>query len=179
MEIKLIISLISLLTSNVIAIAQKKTQLITNTNAETTTKQNKIMNENISTPDIIDIWSWHKEHAFVQGRVVSGTGKLVFCAGQTSVDENGKPIHPGDMAGQIKQALDNLEAVLTKGGAKLKDVVRMTYYVRDMNAFLEVNPILTKRYAEAGCYPTSTLIGVTALFHSDILFEVEATAVIK
>ena len=139
----------------------------------------KPMNENVTDPTIIDIWSWQRGHAFVQGRVVDATGKIIFCAGQTSVDENGNPINQGDMAAQIKKALDNLEAVLAKGGAKLKDVVRMTYYVRDMSAFLKSNPILLKRYTEAGCNPTSTLIGVASLFHPDILFEVEATAVIE
>jgi len=131
-----------------------------------------------NTPEIIDIWSWHKEHAFVQGRIVNGTGKLIFCAGQTSVDENGNPLYPNDMESQVKQALDNLEAVLAKGGAQLKDVVRMTYYVKDMSAFLKTNPTILKRYTDAGCQPTSTLIGVNALFHPDILFEVEATAAI-
>jgi enamine deaminase RidA (YjgF/YER057c/UK114 family) len=83
------------------------------------------------------------------------------------------------MTAQIKQALDNLEAVLAKGGAKLKDVVRMTYYVKDIPAFRKANPILLKRYTAAGCNPTTSLIGVSALFHPDILFEVEATAVIQ
>lgn len=137
------------------------------------------MNNTISDSSIIDIWTWQKDHAFVQGRIVNATGKIIFCAGQTSVDENGNPLNPGDMAAQIKQALDNLEAVLAKGGAKLKDVVRMTYYVRDIPSFIKYNPILLKRYTEAECNPTTSLIGVAALFHPDILFEVEATAVIQ
>lgn len=128
------------------------------------------MKVSISDPSIIDIWTWQKEHAFVQGRIVNATGKLVFCAGQTSVDENGNPINPGDMAAQIKLSLDNLEAVLAKAGAKLKDVVRMTYYVRDMPAFLKFNPLLLDRYTNAGCNPATSLIGVASLFHPDILF---------
>jgi len=137
------------------------------------------MNNKDSNPEIIDIWTWQKEHAFVQGRIVNGPGKLIFCAGQTSVDDNGNPIYPGDMEKQVTKALDNLEAVLEKGGAKLKNVVRMTYYVKDMPAFLKTNPIILKRYTEAGCNPTSTLVGVASLFHPDIIFEVEAKAVIQ
>ncbi len=134
-------------------------------------------NEN-SDPTVIDIWTWQQEHAFVQGRIVNATGKIIFCAGQTSVDDNGSPVSPGDMGAQITQALNNLEAVLAKVGATLKDIVRMTYYVTDVPAFLEFNHLLGKRYTTSGCNPATTLIGVTSLFHRDILFEVEATAVV-
>lgn len=170
---------IVLLAFSVQTMAQTKASSRVVYSAEKRQKKNNNMKDTVSNSTIIDIWSWHKEHAFVQGRVVNATGKIIFCAGQTSVDENGNPVNAGDMAAQVKQALDNLEAVLVKGGAKLKDVVRMTYYVKDMPAFLQANPILVKRYAAAGCNPTSTLIGVASLFHPDILFEVEATAVIE
>lgn len=142
-------------------------------------EKNNKMNNKDSNPEIIDIWTWQKEHAFVQGRIITAPGKLIFCAGQTAVDDNGNPMYPGHMEKQVTKALDNLEAVLAKGGAKLSDVIRMTYYVRDMSAFLKCNPTILKRYTEAGCNPTSTLIGVASLFHPDILFEVEATAVVK
>lgn len=159
--------------------AQTKPQSEMKSSIPKTHFKNNTMKDKKPDPSIIDIWTWQKEHAFVQGRVVSASGKIIFCAGQTSVDENGNPVNPGDMAAQIRQSLDNLEAVLAKGGAKLKDVVRMTYYVRDIPAFLKANPILLKRYTNAGCQPTTSLIGVAALFHPDILFEVEATAVIQ
>ena len=53
------------------------------------------------------------DFGFNQGEVVEGANRVLFCAGQTSVDADGTPQHPGDMAAQIALALDNLEAVLT------------------------------------------------------------------
>ena len=47
---------------------------------------------------------------------MTGAGKVLFCSGQTSVDANGAPQHPGDMAAQIALAADNLEAVLREAG---------------------------------------------------------------
>lgn len=125
---------------------------------------------------ILNPWSWQDAHGFVQGRVISANASLILCAGQTSVDADGNPLHKDDMAAQILQSLGNLEAVLAEGGAHLEQVVRVTYYVKDMAQFFEAMPVLTQRLGEKGCRPTSTLIGVAALFHPDILFEIEATA---
>lgn len=125
---------------------------------------------------ILNPWRWQDAHGFVQGRVISANARLILCAGQTSVDADGNPLHKDDMAAQILQALDNLETLLAEGGAQLGQVVRVTYYVKDMAQFFEAMPVLTQRLGEKGCHPTSTLIGVAALFHPDILFEIEATA---
>ena len=78
---------------------------------------------------------------------------------------------------QINQALNNIEAVLSKAGFNLSEVVRLKYYTTDVNAFTEAAVVLGKRLAEAGCRPSSTLLGVASLFHPDILVEIEATAV--
>ena len=46
---------------------------------------------------------------YVQANVVYGAQRTLFCAGQTSVDEEGRPVYAGDMGAQLTQALDNLE----------------------------------------------------------------------
>jgi enamine deaminase RidA (YjgF/YER057c/UK114 family) len=51
--------------------------------------------------------------------------RVIYCAGQTAVDANGSPMHRGDMAKQINQALDNLEAVLKQAGLSWANVVRL------------------------------------------------------
>lgn len=51
----------------------------------------------------------------------------MVCAGQTSVDADGGPLHEGDMAAQVGQALDNLETVLREAGYELSDVIRLEY----------------------------------------------------
>ncbi len=126
---------------------------------------------------IINPWKWQDQWGFVQGQEVSGANRILYCAGQTSVDEEGNPIHAGNMALQISQALNNVEAVLSEAGFNLSEVVRLKYYTTDVNAFTEAAGVLGKRLAEAGCRPSSTLLGVASLFHPDIMVEIEATAV--
>ena len=102
---------------------------------------------------------------------------VLYCAGQTSVDAEGAPMHAGDMAAQMNQALNNLETVLGHSGLKLSNVVRLNYYTRDVATFLAAGATLGPRLHAAGCQPASTLLGVATLFHPDILVEIEATAV--
>jgi len=125
---------------------------------------------------VINPWSWQDAFGFVQANEVSGAKRTVICAGQTSVDASGAPQHPGDMAAQIRQALDNVETVLRHAGLELSNVVRLNYYTTDVDRFREAAPGGLRRLAEAGCRPASTLLGVARLFHPAILVEIEATA---
>lgn len=124
---------------------------------------------------IINPWTWQDEHGFVHARKVP-TGTTIYCSGQTSVDDAGAPVHPGDMAKQIEKSLNNLEKVLAQGGASLANVVRTNLYVLDVKTYFAAMEVLTTRFKETGCRATSTLVEVKGLFHPDIMFEIEATA---
>jgi enamine deaminase RidA (YjgF/YER057c/UK114 family) len=126
---------------------------------------------------IVNPWSWQDAFGFVQANDVSGTGRTIFCAGQTSVDENGRPLHPGDMSAQLESALDNLQVVLEAAGARLSDVVRLNYFTTDTQALLAAWETLTTRLDSADCRPASTLLGVQALAFPELLIELEATAI--
>jgi enamine deaminase RidA (YjgF/YER057c/UK114 family) len=127
----------------------------------------------------VDPWTWQDRFGFSQAMDVSGAQRVLFCAGQTSNDENGVPLHAGDMAAQVDQALTNLETVLTGAGLTFANVVRLNYYTTDVPSFIASAPaILGARLGPARCKPASTLLGVTSLFHPDILIEIEATAVV-
>jgi enamine deaminase RidA (YjgF/YER057c/UK114 family) len=125
----------------------------------------------------VNPWTWQDQFGFVQANDIIGANRLVLCAGQVSVDSEGTPLHAGDMAAQINQVFDNLETVLHQAGLQLSDVVRITYYTTDMEAFIHAGAALGERLEKGGCKPASTLLGVAALFHPDIMFEMEATAV--
>jgi enamine deaminase RidA (YjgF/YER057c/UK114 family) len=125
----------------------------------------------------VNPWTWQDNYGFSQGLEVSGAERVLFCAGQASVDAEGNPVHAGDMAGQVTQALDNLEAVLAKAGLGLADVVRLTYFTTDVDARVEAFGVLAERLGKAGRAPASSLLGVQRLFHPDLLVEIEATAV--
>lgn len=125
----------------------------------------------------VNPWTWQDQFGFSQGIETRGAERVFYCAGQTSVDGDGNPLHAGDMGAQVNQALDNLEEVLSGAGLKLSDVVRLNYYTTDMNAFIEAAESFGPRMQEAGCKPASTLLAVAGLFHPDIMVELEATAV--
>jgi enamine deaminase RidA (YjgF/YER057c/UK114 family) len=125
---------------------------------------------------IVNPWTWQDEYGYVQANEVTGAERVLYCAGQTSVDDNGEPLHEGDMAGQIGQALDNLETVLREAGFTLADIVRLNYYTTDVDAFIEAGAAHGGRLAEAGCRPAGTLLGVARLAFPALLVEIEATA---
>jgi enamine deaminase RidA (YjgF/YER057c/UK114 family) len=127
---------------------------------------------------IVNPWTWQDQMGYVQANDVSGAQRTIFLAGQGSVDEEGAPVHPGDMEAQINQTLDNLETVLREAGAGLSDVVRLNIYTTDVDGFLEAYGAAAGRLAQAGCRPASTLLGVTGLAYPEMLVEIEATAVV-
>lgn len=125
----------------------------------------------------INPWTWQDAMGFVQAMELGPAKRTLLCSGQTSVDANGAPLHAGDMAGQLKQAIANLETVLVAGGFDLTDVVRLNYYTTDVDAFMQGAAAGgLARLAEVDCRPASTLLGVARLFHPDIMVEIEATA---
>lgn len=127
--------------------------------------------------EIVNPWTWQERAGFVHANVVTGAQRTVFCAGQISVDDDGVPVHEGDMRGQIERALDNLETVLGQSGCALSDVVRLTYYTTDVPAFRAAMAEVAPRLGSAGCRPTATLLGIVRLAQPELLVEIEATAV--
>jgi len=125
---------------------------------------------------VINPWTWQDALGFVQANEVVGQQRSLLCSGQTSVDEQGTPLHPGDMAAQMRQALDNLDTVLRAADFTLSDVVRLNYYTTDVDAFMTAAAAGLVRLAEAKCHPASTLLGVQRLFHPSALIEIEAVA---
>jgi enamine deaminase RidA (YjgF/YER057c/UK114 family) len=126
---------------------------------------------------VINPWTWQDQYGFAQAIEVTGSERALFCAGQTSSDADGNPLHAGDMRAQLGQALDNLETVLREAGFELSHVVRLNTYTTDVDAFLEAGEATAARLAAAGCRPSATLLGVARLAFPEFLVELEATAV--
>src|SRR5437763_16012912 len=125
----------------------------------------------------INPWTWQERFGFQQANEVVGAERVLYCAGQTSVDADGRPLHEGQMEAQALQAVDNLEIVLREAGLGLTDIVRLTFYVTDVDAYREAAPAVGRRLGEAGARYASTLIGVTRLALPELTVEIEATAV--
>ena len=124
----------------------------------------------------VNPWDWSIKLGYNQAELITGGSRQLFCAGQTAVDGQGNPQHPGDMRGQIELALDNLEAVLTEAGLGLRDVVRLGVYTTDVDEALKNFDLLGMRFGPLGCAPPMTLLGVSRLAIPSLLFEIEATA---
>ena len=125
----------------------------------------------------VNPWQWSLNFGFNQGELVEGASRTLFCSGQTSVDADGGPQHPGDMAAQLSLALDNLEAVLHDGGMGLGNLVRLNFYTTDVEAFMASSAVLGERLGAAGVMPAGTLLGVARLAFPELMVEIEATAV--
>ena len=126
---------------------------------------------------VINPWTWQDRFGFVQAKEVEGVERTLYCAGQTSVDENGQPLHDGDMERQALQALDNLETVVRDAGFELSDIARLNVYVTDIDAYRNAAPAVGARLASAGVRQAATLLGVARLALPGLLVEIEATAV--
>lgn len=125
----------------------------------------------------VNPWTWSLAMGFNQGEVVDGAGRLLFCAGQTSVDADGNVQHEGDMAAQIRLALGNVEAVLAQAGMSLSNLVRLNIYTTDVDAFFQHYQAAGERLAAAGVRPPGTLLGISRLAFPGLMVELEATAV--
>lgn len=119
-------------------------------------------------------WTWQDEYGYAQANEVSGARRTLVCSGQGSVDEEGRPVHEGDMRAQVALTMDNLEAVLREAGMGLSDVVRLNHYTTDVDAFFGAMDIVAARME--GNRPSSTLLGVTRLAFPEMMVEIEATA---
>lgn len=124
----------------------------------------------------VNPWPWSLNLGYNQAEILEGEGRRLVCAGQTAVDGDGNPQHPGDMRGQIALALDNLEAVLGAADMGLANVVRLGVYTTDVDTALTHVDLLGRRFGAAGVAPPMTLLGVTRLALPPLMIEIEATA---
>lgn len=105
-------------------------------------------------------------------------GTLVFIAGQVALDVQGAVVGPGDYAAQAEQVFRNLGLALESAGATFADVVKLTYFLRDMAHMPEVRAV-RDRFIDPKHPPASTAVAVDDLFRPEILLEIEAVAAVE
>ena len=125
----------------------------------------------------INAQTWLGDFNINQAIEVTAGQRTLFVSGQTSNDANGAPMHPGDLVAQFKLAWQNLVEVLAAANMKPENIVRLNFYTTDVDGFMAKAGQMVPIFAEAGCKPVSTLLGVTHLFEPSIMVEIEATAV--
>jgi enamine deaminase RidA (YjgF/YER057c/UK114 family) len=80
------------------------------------------------------------------------------------------------MRGQLGQALDNLETVLSEAGMDLSNLVRLNFYATDVDAFFEASDVLGSRMGEQTQAPPDRFSASPRLAFPPLMVELEATA---
>jgi len=103
-------------------------------------------------------------------------GNMVFVTGTTATDEKGELVGVGDMYAQTKQTLANIERVLKRAGATMKDVVRTRIFVTDIAQWETVGRAHGEYFSKI--LPATTMVEVSKLIDPRMLVEIEADALI-
>lgn len=120
---------------------------------------------------------WPQPRGYANG--IAARGTIVAVAGQVGWDANCQ-FQTDDFAGQTRQALANVVAVLAEAGAKPEHIVRMTWYVTSKTEYLAAGKAVGAAYRETigRHYPAMTAVEVSALMEDRAKVEIEVTAIV-
>jgi enamine deaminase RidA (YjgF/YER057c/UK114 family) len=127
--------------------------------------------------EILNPAGWPPPRGYSNG--VAARGTTVSVAGQVGWDAECR-FQTDDFAGQTRQALTNVVAVLAEAGAKPEHIVRMTWYVTSKAEYLAAGKAVGAAYREVigRHFPPMTAVEVSALIEDRAKVEIEVTAVI-
>jgi len=119
---------------------------------------------------------WPRARGYAHG--IEASGRLVFTAGQIGWDPSGS--FAPDFAGQVRQALENVVAVLAEAGAGPEHVVRLTWYVTSREEYLGAQKEIGAAYRDVmgRHFPAMAVVIVAGLVEVQAKVEIEATAVV-
>ncbi len=110
---------------------------------------------------------------------VQARGRQIFLAGQIGWNDQAV-MAASDLVGQVRQALENITALLAEAGAGPEHITRMTWYLVDKRDYLRQLPEIGLVYREVigHQFPPMTAVQVRSLIEDDAKVEIEVTAVI-
>lgn len=128
------------------------------------------------THEVLQPPGWCAPKGYANG--IKARGEFVFVGGMVGWDAGEK--FPKGFVPQARQALENILAVLAEGGAGPEHIVRLTWYVLDMDEYLAARKALGAAYREVlgDNFPAMALVQVGRLFEPEARLEIEATAVV-
>lgn len=128
-------------------------------------------------PQILQPAEWPRPRGYSNGIAVSG--RQIFVAGQVGWDPQGR-FNSERLADQVRQALENICAVLAQARAGPEHIVRLTWYITSREEYhTELADIGTAYRAVMGRnYPVMSVVQVAALIETHAKVEIEATAVV-
>jgi len=121
---------------------------------------------------------WARPKGFSHGIAVTA-GTTVYIAGQIGCDAEGRVLEKS-FAGQFRQTLKNILAVLAEAGGRPEHLVRLTWYVIDKQEYFGALKEVGAAYREllGKHYPVMAVVQVTGLVDPEARLEIEANAVI-
>lgn len=126
---------------------------------------------------ILEPPGWARPKGFSNG--VMANGKLVFISGQVGWTPHGE-WKERSFAGQFRQALENVLAVLAEAKGRPEHIARLTWYVIDKREYLSSLKEVGAAYRAlmGGHYPAMAVVQVSGLVEDAARLELEATAVL-
>ena len=127
--------------------------------------------------DFLQPAGWARARGYSNG--IAASGRSVHVSGMIGWDGQGQ-FHTDDFAGQVRQALQNVVAVLAEAGATPAHIVRMTWYVLDKKEYLAAHKEVGQAYRDVigRHFPAMTAVQVAGLIEDRARVEIEVTAVI-
>lgn len=119
---------------------------------------------------------WPRPKGYSHG--MAAEGRQVFVAGQVGWDEQQQ--FPDTLGQQVRQALQNIVAVLNEAEARPEHIVRLTWYVTSRDEYYAELSQIGAAYRETigRHFPTMAVVQVVALMEAQAKVEIEATAVV-
>ena len=98
-------------------------------------------------------------------------GDFLFVSGQIAIDPKTGSIIEGDIEAQTEQVLKNISAIIAEAGLSLRNTVKCTCFLKDMNDFVRFNSVYETYFSESP--PARETVEVARL-PKDVLVEISA-----
>ena len=127
-------------------------------------------------PTVLQPAGWPVPKGYANG--MAAEGRILVTGGVVGWDERG--VFPDGFVAQARQTLLNIAAIIKEGGAEPHHLVRLTWYVLDIDEYVGSLKDLGRAYREVlgTHYPAMALVQVVRLVEREARVEIEATAVV-